>query len=166
MLKLVKLGCLISAALAITLPVSLVAEINETKALTVTALRLPRYERPQKVVYHVSEGDSLLHHHSNHVVQVIQNHLNAVEKGRLDLRVVLQGDGLDLLIHAKKDAKFAATIDTLKGEGIRFLVCRNSMMSRGLDFSDLYAVPQDDVVSAAVAEITALEAQGFVYLKP
>lgn len=130
-------------------------------------MQIPLYDRPQKVVYHVTEGDFWFYHpHAMHVVQSALNHVNAVSKGKLDLRIVLQGDGLDLLVNATSDIRLSTAIDTLKADGVRFLVCRNSLVSRGIEPEALYGASRDDIVGAGVAEVASLEAQGFTYMKP
>ena len=53
-----------------------------------------------------------------------------------------------------------------RAEGVKFLICRNSLVGRSIDPADLYDVKTGDIVGAAVAEVAALQAQGFVYLKP
>jgi intracellular sulfur oxidation DsrE/DsrF family protein len=129
-------------------------------------LSLPGYSR-QKVVYHVTETDGLTHRgYTQHVLQAAQNHVNAVGAENLDLRIVLQGDGLDLLSEAKTNPDYSRRVDKLKAEGVKFLVCRNTLVSRALDPAELYDVKTEDIVGAAVAEVSALQAQGFVYLKP
>lgn len=139
---------------------------SEARHSSAADLKLPGYAR-QKVVYHVNETDGLMRHgFLQHALQSMQNHINAVGKDQLDLRVVLQGDGLDMLINAKKDAGMSERVDRLKAQGVKFMVCRNTLVSRNLDPSDLYDVKTEDIVGAAVAEVASLQAQGFVYLKP
>jgi intracellular sulfur oxidation DsrE/DsrF family protein len=129
-------------------------------------LKLPGYAQ-QKVVYHVTETDGLTHRgYTMHVLQAAQNHVNAVGQDKLDLRIVLQGDGLDLLKEARSDPGMSKRVDTLKAEGVKFLVCRNTLVGRNMDPADLYDVKTEDIVGAAVAEVASLQAQGFVYLKP
>lgn len=138
----------------------------ETKHSPVADLALPGYSQ-QKVVYHITDSDGLLHrNYTLHVLQSAQNHVNAVGKDKLDLRIVLQGDGLDLLKEAASDRAMSERVDKLKAEGVRFFVCRNSLVGRGMDPSDLYDVKTSDIVGAAVAEVASLQAQGFVYVKP
>ena len=139
---------------------------SEVRHSSAADLMLPGYDR-QKVVYHVTETDGLTHRgYTLHVLQSAQNHVNAVGKDKLDLRIVLQGDGLDVLKEAKSDPAFSKRVDELKAEGVKFYVCRNSLVARRLDPSELYDVKTGDIVGAAVAEVAELEAKGFVYLKP
>ena len=121
----------------------------------------------QKVIYHVDEGAGLFNGRFKHVLQVAQNHVNAVGADKLDLRIVLQSEGVDLLSWAKGNAAAQAQIASLKAQGVKFEVCRNTLMARGIDpDQQLYDVKRADIVRAAVGEIAALESQGFQYIKP
>lgn len=129
------------------------------------ALYFPTAE-PQQVVYHVMGGGGWFGREHLHRMSIISNHLEAVGEGFLDLRVVLQGDGLDLLIAARSDSKLAARIDRFKAAGVRFMICRNSLVARRLDPErDLYGVDRADIVAAGVAEVARLQKLGFAYLK-
>ena len=51
--------------------------------------------------------------------------------------------------------------------GVKFLVCRNTLMARGIDPDrELYDVAKEDVIRTAVGEIAQLEQRGFQYIKP
>lgn len=129
------------------------------------AMYFPLYE-PQKVVYHVKTGGGWFGRSHRHLVTVAKNHLNAVGEGFLDLRIVLQGDGVDILTAAKSDGQLAGAIKALRGRGVRFLVCYNTLAMRRIDYQrDMYGVGRDDLVSAGVAEVAKLEKDGFVYLR-
>ena len=129
-------------------------------------LQTPRYG-PQKVIYHLSEGAGLLDGRYRHLLQVAGNHVAAVGKDRLDLRIVMQSEGVDMLERAKHNEVLRERIDKLRADGVRFLICRNTLISRGIDPDrDLYGVKREDIIRAGVGEIAALQAQGFVYMKP
>ena len=122
---------------------------------------------PQRVIYHIDEGAGLFNGRFKHVLQVAQNHVNAVGADRLDLRIILQSEGVDLLSWAKGDKNAQDKIASLKAQGVKFEVCRNTLISRGIDPDrELYDVKRTDIVRAAVGEIAALESQGFQYIKP
>jgi intracellular sulfur oxidation DsrE/DsrF family protein len=121
----------------------------------------------QKVIYHLSEGAGLRDGRYRHLLQVAGNHVAAVGKDRLDLRVVLQSEGVDLLERARHNSELRQKIDKLRADGVRFLICRNTLISRGIDPDrDLYGVKREDIIRAGVGEIASLQAQGFVYMKP
>jgi hypothetical protein len=161
---------LLAASIGSIAPAALYAGGEEAKRAETAAwihnLDLPAYEA-QKVVYHVDFAGGFFNRRYKHLLQVAKNHADAVGPGLLDLRIVMQGDGADLLAFARGDAAAGAAIDALKARGVRFLICRNTLVQRGIDPDrDLYGVARQDVLRAAVGEIAALEAQGFRYMKP
>lgn len=120
---------------------------------------------PQRVVYHITEDGGFFDRRSLSRLGSLQNHVTAVGPGRLDARVILQGEGIYLLEHAVRNADLRTRIDALRREGVRFLICRNSLIDRGVAPSELYDIKPGDIVGAGVAEVSSLEAAGYVYLK-
>jgi intracellular sulfur oxidation DsrE/DsrF family protein len=124
----------------------------------------------QKVVYHVNGGDAK---QNLAAMRNIQNHINAVcAKGedctkKLDLRVVMHGDGLNLVKEAKSNKELSSSIDKLKLQGVAFNVCANTIKGKKYDSKkDLYDVSDKDIVPSGVAELAILQSQGFAYIKP
>jgi intracellular sulfur oxidation DsrE/DsrF family protein len=130
----------------------------------------------QKVVYHINYDDPKL---QAGALRNIQNHINAVGKDDLEIRVVLHGNGLALLLepdslekltkfkHANATEQMTAKIDGLKDQGVAFNVCENTVRGRKVDLeTDLYNVSQEDIVPSGVAEVAKLQQDGFVYIKP
>ena len=130
----------------------------------------------QKVVYHINYDDPK---HQVAALRNIQNHINAVGKVNIDLKVVLHGDGLSLLIypdslakltkfkHANATDEMTARIDGLKNQGVQFLICDNTLKGRNVDLqSDIYDGDPADVVPSGVAELGRLEGMGYAYIKP
>ena len=130
----------------------------------------------QKVVYHINYDDPKL---QAGALRNIQNHINAVGKDNIEIKVVLHGNGLALLLepdslekltkfkHANADEKMTARIDGLKAQGVAFNVCANTVRGRKVDLeTDLYNVSQDDIVPSGVAEVAKLQQEGYVYIKP
>ena len=130
----------------------------------------------QKVVYHVNYDNPKK---QAGALRNIQNHINAVGAENLDLKVVLHGNGLALLLepdalsrvpkfkHANANEKMTARIDNLKDQGVSFHVCANTVRGRTVNVeTDLYNVEQDDIVPSGVAELAKLQGQGYVYIKP
>lgn len=121
----------------------------------------------QKVIYHLTESGGYLGQKYRNWLNNMENHYAALKPGELELVVIMNGDGVDLLSAAASDEKLARRIDDLKAKGARFLVCRNTLISRGIDpQKDLYGVRTEDLIGAGVAQIALLERQGFGYLKP
>lgn len=122
---------------------------------------------PQKVVYQVNAEGGLMGREYRRILAVAANHVNALGEDRLDLRIVLQGEGVGVLREAAVDERLRARIDWLKARKVRFLICRNTLTSQKLDAArDLYGAREADIVPAGVAEIAALEQQGYVYIRP
>ncbi len=130
----------------------------------------------QKVVYHINYDDPKL---QASALRNIQNHIDAVGAKNIELKVVLHGDGLSLLLvpdslakltkfkHANANEKMSARIDTLKQQGVVFNVCENTVKGRNVDVeTDLYYVDPADLVPSGVAELAYLQLQGYVYIKP
>jgi intracellular sulfur oxidation DsrE/DsrF family protein len=130
----------------------------------------------QKVVYHVNYDDPK---QQTGALRNIQNHINAVGKENLDLRVVMHGNGLSMVLlpealghtkgfkQANADAQRQAAIDNLKIQGVKFNICANTITGRKVKpDQDLYDFSQSDIVPSGVAELAHLQAQGFTYLKP
>lgn len=121
----------------------------------------------QKVVYHLTEDGGRGGAKHTSWLGNMENHYAALAPGALELAVVINGDGIELLIHAKQDPALAVRIDRLKAKGTRFYVCRNTLVGRGLDpETDLYGVTRADLIGAGVAEIALLQREGYAYLKP
>ena len=130
----------------------------------------------QKVVYHINGDDPK---QQKAALGNIQNHINAVGAENLDLRVVMHGNGLSLVMYPDAAGKngnkmkqgnatddIQAKITTLKGEGVQFKVCANTLKGRNISTSDIYDFSEADVVPSGVAELGILQAQGFAYVKP
>jgi len=130
----------------------------------------------QKVVYHVNYDNPKA---QAGALRNIRNHIKAVGAENLDLKVVLHGNGLAMLLepdslqhvpkfkHANATEIMTAKIDSLKSDGVDFHVCANTVNGRKVDLErDLYDVTQSDVVPSGVAEVAKLQAMGYVYIKP
>ena len=126
----------------------------------------------QKVVYHVNYDDP---RQQAGAMRNIQNHINAVGAENLEVRVVMHGNGLSLLLspeagaHLEKfksgnaDQKMTPRIDSLRNQGVKF----NTVRGRKVDIAgDLHYVSEEDIVPSGVAELSHLQQQGFTYIKP
>ncbi len=129
----------------------------------------------QKVVYHINYDDA---NSQAGAMRNIQNHINAVGKENLELKVVLHGKGLSLLLdpeaasrtklpHGNGDAQMQARIAGLKDQGVKFNICANTLKGKKVNLTeDLYDASEADVVPSGVAELAKLQAEGFTYIKP
>lgn len=121
----------------------------------------------QKVAYHVNGHGGEGGRAYLGALRNAQNHLNAVGQENVDIVVVMHGNGLGLLSAALENDKLRSSISSLKGQGVRFQVCNNTLVGRGIDWeSDLYDVREEDIVPSGVAQLSHLQQQGFTYLKP
>lgn len=114
----------------------------------------------EKVVYHVNDSAN-----ARVAMNNVNNHLNASPDAKIV--VVAHGKGIDFLLNEAKDDKgeFAPVVAGLKGKGVDFRVCDNTLKSRKLDASAV--IQEANIVPSGVAEIGKLQAkEGYVYLKP
>ena len=129
--------------------------------IALAAMPVHHYQ-PQHVVYQVTESGGWLRHGYRGVLKSLRNHVDAVGASNIQVRVVLQGQGLGML--QTSDAAERAAIDELRLRGVRFLVCRHSLIEAGQDLRAYSGLTAADVVPAGVAAVTELEMQGFVYI--
>ena len=89
----------------------------------------------QKAVYHIN-GDN--HQQNRDALVNIQNHINAVGAENLDIRVVMHGNGLAVLMYPDEvectkmkrgnaNEEMQTRITGLKNQGVRFHVCANTL---------------------------------------
>ncbi len=129
----------------------------------------------QKVVYHINYDDPK---QQAGAMRNVQNHINAVGAENLDLKVVLHGKGLTLLLTPDSVAQtklkmgnasdqVQAKISGLKDQGVDFQVCSNTLKGKKISYEDdLYDVEKADIVPSGVAELARLQAEGYTYIKP
>ena len=121
----------------------------------------------QKVVYHINYEGGPESKKYKGAMRNIQNHINAVGAENLDVKVVLHGNGLGLLMSAKEDDTFQTIVSSLKGQNVGFQVCNNTLKGRKISYSeDLYDVWEEDIVPSGVAELSRLQQLGYTYIKP
>lgn len=119
----------------------------------------------QKVVYHVNYYGAKK---QTAALRNIQNHINAVGAENLDLKVVMHGNGVSLVMepdalgsnkmkegNANQDMQ--ARISTLKDQGIEFKICANTLRGRKVSNDSLYDLGEGDIVPSGVAELAILQ---------
>ena len=126
----------------------------------------PGYYKDQKVVYHNDGGGPDNATYFRKMLNNLKNHVAALGKSHVQIRVVDHGDGVIMLQMAKTDEKLAQLIDARKAEGIQFLICQNTLDERNIDWHTLYGVNKEDLVPSGVAELARLQLMGFVYIHP
>lgn len=129
-----------------------------------------------KLVFHVN-GDTPEHQES--VLRNLHNHLASVGTENLNIKVLLQGGGITLLLlpealsrvsglsFANASEPFRRQIDDLRDQGVIFLVSDRTLSRHHIDASrDLYGVQPRDIVPNALSSLATLQAQGYTYIKP
>ena len=121
----------------------------------------PMASAEEKVVYHINDSTNAKAGLNN-----IKNHLNASPDAKIV--VVTHGKGIDFLLNGAQDDKgnpYEIPVQELKGKGVDFRVCANTLKSRNLEASAV--IPEAKIVPSGVAEVGKLQAkEGYVYLKP
>ncbi|MHB1145502.1 MAG: DsrE family protein [Thiobacillus sp.] len=129
-------------------------------ALLLAASPMAANAAQEKVVYHINDSAN-----ARVAMNNVNNHLNAAPDAKIV--VVTHGKGIDFLLNDAKDDKgeFAPVVADLKGKGVDFRVCNNTLKARKMDASAV--IQEANIVPSGVAEIGKLQAQeGYVYLKP
>jgi len=132
--------------------------------------------QPSKLVFHVNDATP---EHQDTVLRNLHNHLASVGPENLDIKVLLQGGGVSLLllpealsrvnnfIYANADPAFRERIDALRAQGVVFLVSGPTLAKHHIDLDrDLYGVHPRDVVPNALSQLADLQSQGYTYIKP
>lgn len=118
----------------------------------------------QKVAYHINMDDEKT---LKGALGNMQNHITAVGKENIDLRVVMHGPGLAMLKLANNNPDFQDKVANLKRQGVHFNVCANTLKGKKINYkTDLYDTSEQDIVPSGVAEIAHLQTRGFSYVKP
>jgi intracellular sulfur oxidation DsrE/DsrF family protein len=130
----------------------------------------------QRVVYHVNYYGAKA---QAGALRNIQNHINAIGADNLDLKVVLHGNGVAMLMYPDALGKngnkmkegnatdeMQAKITGLKNQGIQFQICANTLKGRNVSTDDLYDFSKADIVPSGVAQLAVLQGQGYAYIKP
>jgi hypothetical protein len=135
-------------------------------AMSALAEQTERYGK-QKVVYHINSDGGTDSKAYKGAMGNIQNHINAVGAENIDVKIVMHGDGVGLLMAAKDDSTIQTIIGSLKSQNVGFQVCNNTLEGRKISYNDdLYDVWAEDIVPSGVAELSRLQQMGYTYIKP
>jgi len=135
-------------------------------ALTGASAANERYGK-QKVVYHINYNGGEDDKAYRGALRNIQNHINAVGKDNMEIKVVLHGNGVGLLKDAMTNEKLQMDVTSLKTQNVVFNVCNNTLKGREIDYqNDLFEVFEDDIVPSGVAELSRLQMMDYTYIKP
>jgi len=132
-----------------------------------------RYGR-QKVVYHMNVDDAQT---QTATLGNIQNHINAVGSENIEVKLVMHGDGVSLVMEpdalkgtkmkaANATPEMQAKLSGLKQQGVKFEICANTLKGRNVPMDALYDADEADIVPSGVAELSRLQQMGYTYIKP
>ena len=144
----------VAIALGATIGVASLAQAQEAKAMK------------HKVVYHLNYAGGDQGKLYEAAMTNVQNHSSAIGADKVDIKVVMHGLGLDMLMDAKTNDSIRAKINSLKNQQVAFQVCGIALERRKIDYKNLYDVSEGDIVPSGVAEIAKLQHQGYAYIKP
>ncbi|PSK80972.1 hypothetical protein CLV79_1183 [Limimaricola soesokkakensis] len=121
----------------------------------------------QKVVYHINGNGGEDDKAYRGALRNVQNHINAVGRDNIEVKVVLHGNGVGLLQNAMENEPLQMDVTSLRGQNVVFLVCNNTLTGRDISYEeDLFEVFEDQIVPSGVAELSYLQGQGYTYVKP
>ncbi len=120
----------------------------------------------QKVVYHNDGGAPDNAKYFGKILRNLKNHVRALGAEHIGVKVVDHGDGVILLQMASTAPELASQIDDLRQDGVQFLVCKNTLSERKIDWHTLYGVQEQDLVTSGVAELIDLQTKGYLYVHP
>lgn len=130
---------------------------------------------PSRVVYHIDYEEPI---RQSVALRSIVNQLAALEGQPHDLRVVLHGRGVSMLLvpdavlrtnhltYANAEGNKIAQIRELRQQGVTFWVCSNSLKRYGLGQSDLHPGGSAYLIPNGIAELARLQSRGYAYIKP
>ncbi|MGQ7792932.1 DsrE family protein [Faunimonas sp. B44] len=125
-----------------------------------------RYAK-QKVVYHVNGPGGEEDKAYRAALRNIQNHIDAVGSDNIEVKVVMHGNGVDLVKDAVGNEKLQMDVTSLKTQKVQFVVCNNTLKGRNISYEkDLFEVFEQDIVPSGVAELSRLQQMGYTYIKP
>lgn len=116
--------------------------------------------RPAKIVYHISQTDTV-----SAALRNLANHLDAAPG--VKVVVVAHNNGVNFLLRGARDSSGELYEDAVKriaARGVQFRVCSNTLARQSIEPSRV--VPEATLVPSGIAEIGRLESQeGYAYMK-
>jgi len=112
-----------------------------------------------RVLFHIDEGSIS---RANMVLHNIQNLMDDLGEGNVEVALVANGEGVKALLRSPNVHK--RQISKLAEHGVQFLACRNSLRFMGLDEDDM--LDPVVIVPAGVSELAKKQADGWAYIRP
>ena len=113
-------------------------------------------EKKHLIVFHLASSDTLVH---KALVKQIANVLDYWKTAKIE--VVVHNNGIGFM--KQDEAHFTKEIDALKGRGVAFAVCENTLKQRKIDKSQI--LKSAIFVPVGLAEIVLKEEEGWSYIK-
>jgi intracellular sulfur oxidation DsrE/DsrF family protein len=120
----------------------------------------------QKVVYHINYPGGAENKAWVGALKNIQNHINAVGKDKLDIKVIIHSNGIYMLKEAKNPGNIQTRMASLRSQNVDFNVCANTIKGKKIGLDQMYEMFEENVVPSGVAELAHLQQQGYTYIKP
>ncbi|MBS1245960.1 MAG: hypothetical protein H6R47_159 [Proteobacteria bacterium] len=122
-----------------------------------TTLAVAAEKKPHNVVFHVTDNDPVKW---NQALNNAANLQKAVGKENLNIEIVVNGPGLDMM---KFDSVVANRMTEATSNGVALLACGATMKAAKVTEKDLHAGVK--VVPGGVVEIMEKQEAGWTYLK-
>ncbi len=122
------------------------------------------HEKSVKVVYHIATADNFRHYFA---LQNLENQLQDLRQRNraADIKVLLEGEGIFLLLKAVEDRPLQRRITSLRGQGVHFLLERESLPQLGLKAPyPLFGVSEEDWVDNGILALVEWQRQGYAYI--
>jgi uncharacterized protein len=112
--------------------------------------------KEHRIVFHLANSDTLVH---KALVKQLSNVLDYWPTAKIE--VVVHNNGIGFM--KADEARFAKEIAALKGCGVAFAVCENTLRLRKIDKTQI--LPTAFFVPVGLAEIVLKEEEGWSYIK-
>lgn len=112
--------------------------------------------KQHRVVFHLTSPDTAAYRALTKQVHHVQ-----IEWPSAQIEVVAHNKGINMLVADKTNVQ--AEISTLKGTGVVFSACENTLRSQKIDKSQI--VKESGFVPAGVVRVAELQEQGWSYIK-
>jgi intracellular sulfur oxidation DsrE/DsrF family protein len=113
-------------------------------------------EKQHRIVFHLANSDTLVH---KALVKQLGNVLDYWPTAQIE--VVVHNNGIGFM--KADEARFAKEITALKGRGVAFAVCENTLKLRKIEKAQI--LPTAIFVPVGLAEIVLKQEDGWSYIK-
>lgn len=111
-----------------------------------------------QVIFHLDENSEKI----NEVFNNLQNLLTDLGQDNVEVELLTNGKGVESMLKANESN--ALRIHHLASQGVKFVVCANSIKYLGITPEEL--VPEAEIVPAGVSELVKKQIAGWAYIRP